>query len=108
MDEKVFEQNFALRLSKLREKKNVTAREMSLGMGQNAGYINHIENCQGMPSLLGLSFICEYLGITLSQFFDTENENPEKLNLINKYLKNLNDEELASVENLLRLMTKNK
>lgn len=108
MDEKVFEKNFALRLSKLREKKNVTAREMSLSMGQNAGYINHIENCQGMPSLSGLSFICEYLGITLSQFFDTENEYPEKFNHINEYLEKLTGEELDAIENLLRLMTKNK
>ncbi len=106
MDEKVFEKNFALRLSMLREKKNVTAREMSLAIGQNPGYINHIENNQTTPSLSGLLYICEYLGITPAQFFDTENENPEKFNRINEYLKKLTDEELDAVENILRLMSK--
>ena len=37
------EKAFALRLATLRTKKNVSAREMSLAIGQNPGYINHIE-----------------------------------------------------------------
>lgn len=38
MDEKAF----SLRLSKLRERKGVSARDMSLSIGQNPGYINNI------------------------------------------------------------------
>ena len=37
------EKDFALRLANLRTKKNVSAREMGLAIGQNQGYINHIE-----------------------------------------------------------------
>ena len=80
MDEK----DFAMRLAKLRTKKNVSAREMSLSIGQNQGYINHIESGQGTPSLSGVFYICEYLGITPSQFFDFDIKNPEKLNKINE------------------------
>ena len=36
------EKDFSLRLSKLREEKGVSARDMSLSMGQNPGYINKI------------------------------------------------------------------
>ena len=37
----------ALRISKLRLQKNVSARNMSLSLGQNEGYINKIENKKG-------------------------------------------------------------
>ena len=60
MDEK----DFALRLVQLREKKNVSAREMSLAIGQNPGYINNIESGKSLPSLPGVFYICDYLGIT--------------------------------------------
>ncbi|MBP3447480.1 MAG: helix-turn-helix transcriptional regulator [Clostridia bacterium] len=96
------EKDFALRLATLRTKKNVSAREMSLAIGQNPGYINHIETGQGTPSLSGIFYICEYLGITPSEFFDIDNKNPAKLNKINEYLKKLNDEQLGAVENLVK------
>ena len=101
MDEK----DFSMRLAKLRTKKNVSAREMSLSIGQNQGYINHIESGQGTPSLSGVFYICEYLGITPSQFFDFDIKNPEKLNKINEYLKKLNDEQLDALEMFLKSMT---
>ena len=101
MDEK----DFSMRLAKLRTKKNVSAREMSLSIGQNQGYINHIESGQGTPSLSGIFYICEYLGITPSQFFDFDLKNPEKLNKINEYLKKLNDKQLPALEMFLKSMT---
>ena len=101
MDEK----DFSMRLATLRTKKNVSAREMSLSIGQNQGYINHIESGQGTPSLSGVFYICEYLGVTPSQFFDFDLKNPEKLNKINEYLKKLNDEQLNALEMFLKSMT---
>ena len=101
MDEK----DFSMRLAKLRTKKNVSAREMSLSIGQNQGFINHIESGQGTPSLSGIFYICEYLGITPSQFFDFDLKNPEKLNKINEYLKKLNDKQLNALEMFLKSMT---
>lgn len=56
MDEK----DFSLRLAQLREKKGVSARDMSLSMGQNPGYINNIESGKSMPSLSGIFYICDY------------------------------------------------
>ncbi len=81
MDEK----NFALRLAQLRTKKGVSARDMSLSIGQNPGYINNIESGKSMPSLVGFFYICEYLGLSPAEFFDMETENPVELkNLIQK------------------------
>lgn len=62
------EKDFSLRLSKLRVKKGVSARDMSLSIGQNPGYINNLETGKSMPSLSGIFYICEYLGITPSEF----------------------------------------
>ena len=88
----------------LRTKKKVSAREMSLAIGQNPNYVNHIETGNAAPSLLGLSYICEYLGITMGEFFDFDSANPIKLSRINEYLKKLNDEQLEIVENLVKNM----
>lgn len=45
------EEDFAKRLSALRQEKGVSARDMSLSLGQNAGYINNIENGHNFPSI---------------------------------------------------------
>ena len=55
------EKDFSLRLAQLRERKGVSARDMSLSMGQNPGYINNIESGKSMPSLAGIFYICDYL-----------------------------------------------
>ena len=67
---------FANRISALRLKKGVSAREMSLALGQSESYINKIENKRTLPSMAGFFYICEYLGIEPHAFFDTDTESP--------------------------------
>lgn len=98
MDEK----DFSLRLAQLREKKGVSARDMSLSIGQNPGYINNIESGKSMPSLSGIFYICEYLGISPSDFFDMDNQNPTKLLEVINDLKRLNDKQLAAVSMIIK------
>ena len=98
MDEK----DFALRLSQLREKKGVSARDMSLSIGQNPGYITNIESGKSAPSLAGIFYICEYLGLTPKEFFDLDVENPTRLNAVIQNLKRLNDRQLSLVEDLVK------
>ena len=75
-----WEEKFADRPAQLRIEKGVSARDMSLSIGQSAGYINNIENKNNLPSMSLFFYICEYLNITPKDFFDIETENPEKLN----------------------------
>ena len=98
MDEK----DFAIRLARLREKKGVSARDMSLSIGQNPGYINNIESGKSKPSLEGIFYICEYLGVTPSEFFDTESSNPSKLDAIIADMKKLNDKQLDTIATLVK------
>lgn len=96
------EKDFSLRLAMLRTKKNVSAREMSLSIGQNPSYINHIETGKTTPSLAGILYICEYLGITPSEFFDIDASNPVKLKTVLNDLKKLNDQQLDTISTLIR------
>lgn len=94
------EKDFSLRLAQLREEKGVSARDMSLSMGQNPGYINNIESGKSMPSLAGIFYICESLGITPKDFFDTESHSPAKAAKLYEIAKSLNSDQL---DNLIAL-----
>ena len=93
---------FALRLARLRTQKGVSARDMSLSIGQNPNYINHIETGRTLPSLAGILYICEYLGVTPSEFFDMENKNPQKLDEITRNLRKLTPAQLETVAALVK------
>ena len=98
----MFEDDFPARLTQLRMKKGASARDMSLSIGQNAGYIHNIESGKALPSMSVFFFICEYLGLTPSEFFDMEASNPGKLDAIMKDLKRLSDEQLDTIAALVR------
>ena len=98
MDEK----DFALRLAQLRIAKGVSAREMSLAMGQNPGYINNIETGKALPSLTGFFYICDYFGITPAVFFDDSTNDPIIINRIVDSLKKLNRNQLEHLEVIIK------
>ena len=90
------------RITQLRMQKGVSARDMSLSLGQNEGYINRIENKRTLPSLSGLFYICEYLGLTPQQFFDEGNAYPGRLAAVMEDLKKLDEESLAYIAGIAR------
>lgn len=93
----MYEDFFSHRLAELRAQKGVSARDMSLSIGQNAGYINYIENGKALPSMAGFFFICEYLNISPSEFFDKNNHNPEEIRKLLENLKKLTPNQLQSI-----------
>ena len=97
----MYEEEFAQRLTALRNKKGVSAREMSLSIGQNAGYINNIESGKALPSMSAFFFICEFLGITPKEFFDIDNSRPELLRELNLNLKKLDDTQLQCIASIV-------
>ncbi len=97
---------FAERLAQLRTEKGVSARDMSLSIGQSAGYINNIENKNNMPSMTVFFFICEYLGVTPAEFFDNENAAPERLNNIIEDLKRLDLRKLDNIAKVIKDLLK--
>lgn len=66
------------RIAELRIQKGVSARDMSLSLGQSVSYINKIENNRTLPSMAVFIYICEYFGITPQEFFNIESPSPQK------------------------------
>lgn len=97
----MYEKEFAMRLSKLRLQKGVSARDMSLSIGQNAGYINNIETGKALPSMHGFFYICEYLNVSPQEFFDMESSQPEKVRLLCEKLNKLTTQQLESLDTLV-------
>ncbi|MBE5773715.1 MAG: helix-turn-helix transcriptional regulator [Clostridiales bacterium] len=102
----MFEEEFSVRLAQLRNAKDVSAREMSLALGQNAGYINNIENGKALPSMSNFFYICQYLDITPCEFFDTDNRQPQKLDVLMRDLKKLDDKQLETITALIQGLLK--
>ena len=100
---------FAKRLAQLRNQKGVSARDMSLSLGQGAGYINNIENKNNLPSMTVFFYICTYLDVTPKEFFDFDNANPKELNSIISNLKKLSPKQLKNVsKSILQVLCKYK
>ena len=79
---------FSQRLSELRTQKGVSARDMSLSLGQCESYINKIENHKSLPSMNVFFYICDYLDIQPKDFFDISIESPTTTNeLLAKMIK---------------------
>lgn len=103
-----FRKFFSNRLYDLRMQQNVSARKMSNLIGMGDAYINTIENNKSMPKMEQFFFICDYLKISPSDFFDEGNSNPQRLAALMEDLKSLSDEQLATVAAVVREMKKSK
>lgn len=105
---------FSDRLRYLRNKKKISAREMSIALGQNVNYINLIENEKRFPSLQGFFSICDYLELSPAEFFDSENfstdtiekkAGSEKEELIS-LIEDLQQEQISAVAQLIKAFRK--
>lgn len=64
------------RLAKLRTERGISARDMSLSLGQSQSYINNIENHKAMPSMQMFLYICEFLEVEPKDFFTEDISSP--------------------------------
>ena len=88
---------FIRRLVELRMNKGVSARDMSLSIGQSAGYINNIENGVNYPSMTVFFYICDYLEISPKEFFDFETVDPTRLNELTSAASGLSGDQLDNL-----------
>ena len=96
------------RIIQLRMQKGVSARDMSLSIGQNKSYINQIENKKALPSLPVLFYICEYFNITPQEFFDEGNTNPDQLSELIEDLKKLDTADMEHIAGLVKTLANKK
>lgn len=96
-----YEKSFSERLSQLRIQKAVSARDMSLSIGQNPGYINNIETGKALPSMSNFFYICSYLDITPMDFFDYNTVRPKDMNQICGELNKLTEVQFNSIKEIV-------
>lgn len=93
---------FRQRLSQLRSQKGVSARDMSLTLGQSESYINKIENGKAFPSMQVFFYICDYFGISPKDFFDEGSSSPALLNALIADLKTLSDSQISNLADIVK------
>ncbi len=96
------------RIAQLRINKGVSARDMSLSLGQSENYINMIENKKSLPSMTVFFYICEFFNVTPQEFFEQGNSNPATLNDIIEDLKRLDDNAISSLSGLIKELARRK
>ena len=83
-------ETFIKRLVELRMGKGVSARDMSLSLGQSAGYINNIESGVNYPSMAVFFYICDFFGITPKELLEAiRGLNTEQVDTLISLAKNL-------------------
>lgn len=102
----LYEEEFSNRLAQIRSKRGISARDMSLSIGQNPGYINTIENGKAFPTMKNFFYICEFLHITPKEFFDIDTETPEednslKINTLTEQLNQLDERQIDLITALV-------
>lgn len=93
MDEKFIRD----RITALRIKKGVSEYKMSLDLGHSKSYIQSISSGKALPSLSELLYICDYLEVTPSDFFDSDADNPALVNKLISIAKRLSEEDLTAL-----------
>ena len=104
----VYEDFVPERLAKLRMQKGVSARDMSLSLGQANNYINNVENKKTLPSMQSFFYICEYLGVTPQEFFDEGNQNPTALNEFIAEAKKLDSKAMSYILGIMKELNSKK
>lgn len=88
------------RISELRTKKGVSEYKMSLDLGHSKSYIQSISSGKSLPSLSEFFYICEYLGVTPTEFFDTMSNEPQLICKLINISKELSAQDLTYLINL--------
>lgn len=99
---------FPTRVTELRTQKGISARDMSLSLGQSESYINKIENKRTLPSMAGFIYICEYLGITPQEFFNINSPAPQKAKEVMQELEKLTASQIDHIMLVIRDIAENK
>ncbi|MCM1268325.1 MAG: helix-turn-helix domain-containing protein [Bacteroidales bacterium] len=104
----MYENFLSDRLAELRTQKGISARDMSLSLGQANNYINTIENRKSLPSMQSFFYICEFLKITPQEFFDVENTDPKMLRDIMDEAKKLDHTAQTHILGIMKELNRHK
>lgn len=96
------------RITDLRIEKGVSEYQMSLDLGHSRSYMQNISSGRSKPSIEEFLYICDYFGITPSDFFDEKNQEPILIQKALSGMRLLTDKELVALINLIDLLNENR
>lgn len=102
----MYEEQFSKRLAELRTKKGVSARDMSLSIGQNPGYIRAIKCGTTFPTMSNFFYICEYLNVTPQEFFNFSEEPSNGMNALTDQLQQFDSEQVNALAAFIKTIVK--
>lgn len=102
----MYEDQFSKRLAELRTQKGVSARDMSLSIGQNPGYIRTIESGAAFPTMANFFYICEYFNITPQEFFNFGEEPSNGMDALIDQLKQFDAEQINALTAFIKTIVK--
>lgn len=94
--------NVGLRIKEIRESRGYTVNKLANLSGISQSHLREIELGNKNPTVETLSYFCDALGISLSEFF-SENENDISPFLLSS-IKSLNNEQQLALAEFIRLM----
>lgn len=96
------------RITELRLMKGVSESKMSLDLGHTRNYIQNISSGRSLPSVQELLYICEYLGIEPSAFFDQRKEDRLLVQRALEGMRELPDKDLLTLISLIDRLKESK
>lgn len=94
----MYEEQFSKRLAELRTKKGVSARDMSLSIGQNPGYIRAIECGTTFPTMSNF--------VTPQEFFNFSEEPSNGMNALTDQLQQFDSEQINALATFIKTIVK--
>ena len=97
--------NVGARIRELRKRRGLTTTELASLIGTTQQSVSNYENNKSEPSFATMEKIGKELGVTLSEFFETEpSPTPPELNRLMETAKKLHIEEMVHLQRLLEAM----
>ena len=89
------------RITDLRMKKGVSEYQMSLDLGHSRSYVHNIVSGRSKPSVDELLYICEYLNVIPSNFFDENQTEPILIQKALEGMRTLSDKDLLAILSII-------
>ena len=94
------------RITELRIQKNISEYKMSLDLGHSKSYIQSISSGKALPSMSEFLYICDYLEVTPSEFFNVGQElDPLRQEVVDR-MKGMSAKEVEFLLGVIQLMQK--
>lgn len=101
--------NFSLRLKELREKKQISQKQLAIDLGVGVGSVGMWESSDRTPPAKKLKVIADYFGVSIDYLLGIDNEpkptDENKKEIIERPAFDLSDKQLVDLMKLYKVMT---